>query len=135
MKKLKSILVLALIIFAGTTFAQDLTPPKQGAVIRMETFSYDINSGDELAAEVYLVKSKSSKRTKFDGLVVRGPKGIDATIEERGNNFLMKIKIDDELAPAKYTLMLEGKGRNAHKIRSATFALNVTESEIIAEKE
>ena len=110
--------------------AQDLTPPKEGAILRLESTRHEAKVGGECAADIWLIRSNSSRKTKFEGLQVNAKSGISATFIADSNSpdlYTMKVLVSPEVTPGNYTLLVKGAGRNGHKIKGSLVTLLVTE--------
>lgn len=113
-----------------STQAQDLTPPEEGAILRLESTKHKAKVGGECTADIWLIRSNSSRKTKFEGLQVNAKSGISASFETNGNTpdmYTMKVSVSPDVSPGNYTLLIKGDGRNAHKIKGSLVTLNVTE--------
>ena len=110
--------------------AQDLTPPEEGAILRLESTKHKAKVGGECTADIWLIRSNSSRKTKFEGLQVNAKPGINASFESdqaSPDMYTMRVSVSDDVAPGNYTILVKGEGRNAHKIKGSLVTLNVTE--------
>lgn len=110
--------------------AQDLTPPKDGAALRMKSHNHEIKVGDAASTDVWLVRSKKRKKTSFEGLKATSPKGLEVDFEPSTDNpdhYTMKISANTEVKPGQYMLIIKGDGNNAHRLTGTTCTLTVTQ--------
>lgn len=110
--------------------AQDLTPPKDGAALRMKSHNHEIKVGDDASTDVWLVRSKKRKKTSFEGLKASAPKGLEVNFEPSSDNpdlYTMKISANSEVVPGQYMLIIKGDGNNAHRLTGTTCTLTVTQ--------
>ncbi|MEO1049223.1 MAG: hypothetical protein AAFX87_01265 [Bacteroidota bacterium] len=108
--------------------AQDLTPPKDGAVIRMAEHKFEVKAGKSQTADVWIVKSKRYRKVTFEGLKTRAPEGIEVSfvpVNAEEGKFKMNISVSSAAAPGKHMLILKGDGKNAYKLKSTTFSIAV----------
>ncbi len=131
MKYFKLFSFIILSSFIGFTgIAQDLNPPKDGAVVRLSNTKLEVTIDKELSNDVWLVKSKRYEKRNFGGLQAKAPAGVTISFEPKDeikNVFTMKIKLDAEAKPGKYMVVIKGSGENAHKVKSSLISLVVAE--------
>ena len=134
--------VMAVIAFTISTLitfssqAQVLDPPKDGAVLRMENYTVQLNPGESITEKVWLVRSKSYKKAKFGGITASSPEGIElifTPIEGEPDVYQMKISADESVELKKYNIMLKGEGKNSHKVKIRQLSL-ITTSENLAKE-
>jgi|GEM_PF-5775263 len=124
------LLTITLISCSLVILAQDMTPPKSGAVIRMEKVQQEVNLGDAAQTDVWLIRAKTSKKTTFEGIKANAAPGVLVTFEEHNqepDRYVMNISVAPAVKPGKYTVLLKGEGKNAHKIKGTTFSLVVAD--------
>ena len=133
MKKIYTTLMALLLLNVGSLQAQDLTPPKDGAAIRLSTNKIEVSPAKDYTADVWLVKSKRYSSREFGGLQAKGPSGVNVSFEPKDENkdvFSMKIEVGKEVSPGKFTVMIRGQGENAQKIKSSVVSLIISEGNI-----
>ena len=126
----RTLLTILLLSMGGLLWAQDMTPPKSGAVLRLDEISQEVNLGDNTQAEVWLIRSKTSRKTVFEGLKANASPGVLVTFESHNQDpdrYVMNISVAPAVKPGKYTILLKGEGKNAHKIKGTTFSLVVAD--------
>ncbi len=119
----------SLMLFAVLTIsAQEITQPKKGAVLRMDSYSLELPGGANLNTDVFLIRSKVNQKTKFGGIQVQTSGGIVVGINADANHsdvYHLEIEVDDSVEPGKYFILLRGAGRNSHLIRGIIFSVVV----------
>lgn len=134
--------VMAVIAFAISTLitlssqAQILDPPKDGAALRMENYTVQLNPGESITEKVWLVRSKSYKKAKFGGITASSHEGIELTftpIEGEPDVYQMRISADEKVELKKYNILLKGEGKNSHKVKLRLVSLLVTSEQIAKE--
>ncbi len=110
--------------------AQDLEPPKNGAVLRLENNNHKIAIGETLLTDVWLVRSKTNRKTSFEGLKASAAPGLLIKFtphNQHPDRYVMNISVASEVEPGKYAVLVKGKGKNAHRVKGTTFSLVVSE--------
>ena len=128
MKRIFTVILSFILLSAVPTFAQDLTPPKDGAVIRLASNKIVVAPGKASVVDVWLVKSKRYASREFGGLEAKGPDGVNISFEPKDDShdvFSMKIKAGKEASPGKYSMMIKGKGENGQKVKSSVVSVIV----------
>jgi len=119
----------SLMLFAVlTTSAQEITQPKKGAVLRMHSYSLEVPGGGNLNTDVFLIRSKVNRKTKFGGIEAQTKGGIEVAVNADANHsdvYHLEIKVDDLVEPGKYFILLRGAGRNSYLIRGIIFSVVV----------
>ena len=124
------LLTISLTLCAATLWAQDMTPPKTGAVLRLESTQKAVNLGDDAQTDVWLIRSKTSRKTSFEGIKANAAPGVLVTFQahnQEPDRYVMNISVAPAVKPGKYTVLLKGQGKNAHKIKGTTFSLVVAD--------
>ncbi len=127
-KLVASFTIMCLTVIGG--YAQDLTPPKDGAVIRLVNTKIEVSGDKDLSNEVWLVKSKRYQKRNFGGLEAKAPEGVKITFDakdESKNSFMMNVKVGDDAKPGKYMVVIKGSGENSHKVKSSLISIVVAE--------
>ena len=127
---MKAIILFLTMVFTIPALSQDLSLPKSGAVLRLESNQHTIEIGQSVTADVWLVRSKSSKKTAFEGLKANAPAGLLVKFvphNQDPDRYVMNISVASEVDPGKYAVLVKGQGKNAYKIKGTTFSLVVTE--------
>ncbi len=123
--------VIVLLFSALPSKSQNLTPPKDGAAIRLASNKIEVSSGGEVSADVWLVKSKRYVSREFGGLQAKAPEGIKISFEPKDANknvFSMHVKADNAVAKGKFTVVIKGEGKNFQKVTSSVISLIVGDS-------
>lgn len=130
MKKLTTTLFIFFLFTVAGLQAQDLTPPKDGAALRMKSHNHEVKAGDAATTDVWLVRSKKRKKTSFEGIKATTPKGLDVNFEPSSDNpdhYTMKVTANNDMKPGQYMLIIKGDGNNAHRLTGTTCTLTVTQ--------
>ena len=138
MKEIFTVLTALFLLNTLNIKAQDLTPPKDGAAIRLENSKIEVSSEKEFVANVWLVKSKRYVTREFGGLQAKGPQGVNIYFEpedEKMDVFSMKIKVDKGASLGKFTVMIKGEGKNSQKVKSSVISLIVSDGTIAGSDE
>lgn len=120
----------AVLIFVLPTSAQDLNPPKTGAVLRLQNTQQKLAIGEDINADIWLVRSRSSKKTAFEGLKANAAPGVLIKFiphNQQPDRYVMNISVASAVEPGTYTVLVKGKGKNAHKVKGTTFSLVVAD--------
>lgn len=130
MKRIFTLFTVSLLLNTLPSFAQNLTPPKDGASIRLAANKIEVSSAKEFTTDVWLVKSKRYATRQFGGLQANGPQGVDISFEPKDENkdvFSMKINVDKGAPLGKFTVVIKGDGENSRKVKSSVVSLIVGE--------
>ena len=133
MKGIFTVFVFTCLMYTMPSLAQNLTPPKDGASIRLVTNKIEVSSKEAFATDVWLVKSKRYAARKFGGLQAKGPQGVKISFEPKDENkdvFSMKINVDKEAPLGKFTVVIKGEGENSQKVKSSVVSITVAEGSI-----
>ena len=134
MKRIFTIVMSLSLLTAVPSLAQDLTPPKDGAVIRLASNKIQVSQKKEAVVDVWLVKSKRYAKRGFGGLEAKGPSGVSVSFEPKDDKaevFSMKIKAGKEASPGKFSMMIKGKGENAQKVKSTVVSVIVGDDSMV----
>ena len=127
---MKAIILFLSLLLVFPALSQDFDPPKSGATLHLDQNQHKIAIGQSITADVWLVRSKASKKTSFEGLKANTAPGLLVKLEPHNQDpdrYVMNISVASEVDPGKYAILVKGQGKNAHKIKGTTFSLVVTE--------
>ncbi|MDN5201314.1 hypothetical protein QQ008_08075 [Fulvivirgaceae bacterium BMA10] len=131
MKKI-FVFIITLLLMAGASQvqAQQFDPPKSGAVLRLETYQYELKPGHDISTDLWLVRSKRNKKTKFGDFQAKAPTGITVKIDAKENQdvYSMYVTAEQNVEPGNYSIILSAKGKNAHQVKSVVISLKVNKS-------
>lgn len=130
MKKFTTSLFVIFFFSCAAIYAQDLTPPKDGAALRMKSNNHEIKIGDAASTDIWLVRSKRGKKTSFEGLKATAPKGLEVNFQASSNDpdhYTMQVSANSEVQPGQYMLIIKGAGSNSHQLTGTTCTLTVTQ--------
>jgi len=123
-------------LFVLSSHAQVLDPPKDGAALRMENYKLQLKPGESITQKVWLVRSHSYRKAKFDGITASALEGFEFTftpIEDEPDVYQLRISADEKVELRKYNILLKGEGKNSNKVKLRQVTLLVT-SEQLAEE-
>ncbi len=127
---MKKSATLLLAIFGTALFfglqAQDL--PKSGAALKASDTSIELKSGDSKSIELNRLRSKSYKKAKFGSIKVNTPEGLTAVVKSDDSNqdlYYVSLEASEQLTAGKYTLTIQGEGRNASKVKGTMISILV----------
>ena len=133
MKEIFTVLTILFLLNSLPAKAQDMTPPKDGAAIRLASSKIEVSSAKESVTDVWLIKSKRYVTRDFGGLQAKGPQGVIISFEPKDENkdvFSMRIKVEKGASLGKFTVMIKGEGKNSQKIKSSVISLIVSDGTI-----
>ena len=135
MKKLLTLSVVMLLATPFSLHAQQLDPPKTGALIHVDQHQYKLKPGEEISFPARLVKSKSAKKLEFGELFIKNTDEMAFRVEASADQqdlYVVKAKAAPNLAPGKLYFVLKMTGDNAHRVRSTTLSFTI-DSENVGE--
>ena len=102
--------------------------PKDGAIIKLDKTEVTIESGGEAMIGIQVLRSKRYQKSKIGlpevGSSVEGL-SYDISITDKADHYLLTIKADEALAPAKHMIVIKGDPRWGRKIRSSLLGVQV----------
>lgn len=104
------------------------TLPKTGAALKATETSIQITNGQSKTIEITRLRSKSFQKAKFGSIKVNSPEGLTATIKVDESNidvFNIQLVAKDNIEDGKYTLVIQGEGRNASKVKATMLSIVV----------
>lgn len=120
MKKL--ILSLAICALVSISFAQQFEQPSEGAQIHLSAYEIDLKSTDETKLDIWVVRSKKAKKSKFDTPKFLGPDDLEIVISQDANDadhYVATIK-SNGLADGKYFYTVSSRSRSIQKVKGTT---------------
>lgn len=97
-----------------------------------------MSAGQSVQVELNRVRSKSYQKAKFGTIRVSSPEGIEVDISQDAADqdaFSLTINASEDLADGKYTLTIQGEGRNASKVKATMISVLVSSGENLAQSE
>ena len=134
MKKLFTLYILAISTLSFAARAQQVDPPKTGALIHVEEHQYKLKPGEEISFTAQLVKSRSAKKLKFGELSIKDSEQMAFQIvpsTDQENRYIVKAKAAPGLAPGKLYFVLKMTGKNSHMVRSTTLSFIIDSDNIV----
>jgi len=109
--------------------------PKTGAALKASDNSVEVNSGQSLDIEIKRLRSKSYTKAKFGSIMVNAPEGLSAEVKIDESNidlFVVTLTPSEDLKAGKYTLTVQGEGRNASKVKATMLSVTFIEGTKLA---
>lgn len=122
-----------LVLFTLPSQAQNLTPPDDGAAVRLMDTKLEVSTAKEFSTDVWLVKSKRYTKRAFGNLQAKAPKGVEIYFQPKDDNknvFTMNIKVTEEADLGKYMVIIKGSGENSQKVKSSLLSLVIGDGTI-----
>lgn len=132
MKSISTVLFAILLFCAMGVMSQEL--PKKGAILVMKEKSFNLKPGESITTSIELIRSKICRKTKFGELSAGTPDGITINFEkdiENNDLYLMTLLADESASKKSYTIIIKGKGVNAHKIRGMAIKINPAQNQMV----
>ena len=133
MKKLFILSVLSAVVLSSV-WAQDIKPPKTGAIIHVDQHQFNLKPGGEISFSALLIKSKSAKKMEFGDLSIKGTDQVTFQIApsaDRGDLYLITAKAKPDVAAGKLYFVLKMTGKNSYKVRSTTLSFAIDHESIV----
>ncbi|MDA1120611.1 MAG: hypothetical protein O2887_09000 [Bacteroidetes bacterium] len=135
MKKTVTLLLGILVSIAAINLsAQEL--PKTGAALTVSTKSIEMKTGQSAQVELVRLRSKSYQKAAFGVIRINSPEGIKVEFSQDAANvdlFLITVSTSETLAYGKYTITVQGEGKNASKVKATMFSVLVGDGENLAQ--
>ncbi len=113
-------------LFAFNVNAQTL--PKTGAALKVSENSVQLDKGQVKTIEITRLRSRSFNKASFGSIKINSLDGITSTIKvDESNSDLFNIELEaaEDIAYGKYTLVIQGEGRNASKVKATMLSVIV----------
>lgn len=130
MKKVLLTLILASIFFAG--FAQQFEVPKEGAKIYLSSNDVNVNSEDEIKLDVWVVRSKRAKKSKFDTPKFLGSNELTTKITSDQSNpdhYIATLKLSN-VPNGTYFYTVTSRSRSIQKVTGTTLTITVEKAAV-----
>ncbi|MEQ9405438.1 MAG: hypothetical protein RIM99_17745 [Cyclobacteriaceae bacterium] len=131
MKKLS--IFFSVLLISAVAFAQNFELPKTGAKIYLSKASIEVGVNDETTLELWIVRSKRAKKSKFDAPKFLGSKDVEFTITQNPENpdyYKVTLRTKD-VKTGKYFYTISSRSRSTQKVTGTTASVIVGESEKI----
>ncbi len=132
MKSISITIFAMLLLSVSTLMGQDL--PKDGAILSMKKSIFTLKPGVEHTTSIELLVAKRLQQANFGGLMAGNPDGITISFvrdNENSNLFLMTLLADEVASKDSYTIIIQGKGENSHRVRGTTMKVNIDRSQMV----
>lgn len=123
-KSILLILFITTVIFGN---AQTFEQPKDGAKIYLSENEVGISTGEEATIDVWVVRSKRAKKSKFDAPKFLGSSDLDIQIVQDpndANHFIATVKTTG-VKNGKYFYTVSSRSRSIQKVTGTTVTINV----------
>ena len=127
------VITLIISLSAIVHLVAQIESPKDGALISAEKSTVTLAVGSKSDMEVRIVRSKKYSKSKFGGIKANAPKGIVIVLSQNLSNpdlYTMNLIVANEVTPKKYNLILNGTGKNAHKVRGLVISIVVVNDQV-----
>ena len=107
--------------------------PKTGASLTANENTIELTYGNDATIEVKRLRSKSYKKAKFGGIRVNTPEGLESSITSSESNpdlYMVKFSATDGYENGKYTVTIQGEGRNASKVKGTMITVLVNSANL-----
>jgi uncharacterized membrane protein len=104
--------------------------PKTGAALKLSNNTVEVNNGQSINIEIQRLRSKSYTKAKFGSILVNAPKDMTAIVkidEANQDLFVVILTPSENMKAGKYTLTVQGEGRNASKVKATMLSVIVSE--------
>ena len=109
------------------------TLPKTGAALKASENSVELKKGQTTTLDITRLRSKSHQKAKFGSIKINAPEGLIAIINTDETNidlFNIQLETSGDIVNGKYTLTIQGEGRNAYKVKGTMLTVTVTEASL-----
>ncbi|WP_425390543.1 hypothetical protein [Ekhidna sp.] len=133
----KFIAVLSFIVLTTFAFGQNFEAPKKGAKIYAQEYVINIDQDGEASFDLWIVRSKISKRTKFEAPRLLTSSGLSFNVqqdEENRDHYVVTASASD-VNIGQYTITVSSRGVGPHKVTGTTLSFNVNAAKAVASKD
>lgn len=109
--------------------------PKSGAALKASDTSIEIANGQSQEIEINRLRSKSYNKAKFGSIQINTPDGITAEVKNDESNpdmYYVSLATSSDVSAGKYTLTIQGEGRNASKVKGTMISVTVSDDGTLA---
>ena len=120
-------LSLAMSAIVSIGFAQQFEQPKEGAEIRLSSYEIDLNASDEAKLDIWVVRSKKAKKSKFDAPKLLGSADLEIAIVQDPNDqdhYVATVKAEN-VENGTYFYTVSSRSRSIQKVKGTTVSFNV----------
>ena len=129
----KWITLIAMNLIVGFAFAQNFETPRDGAKIYLSSYDIELNAASEEQLELWIVRSRKAKKTKFEQPKIMGSKDLTVEViqdQENIDHYFVKFKpVNQQNKAYFYTVSCKSKG--TQKVVGTTISVNVTQAKAL----
>lgn len=125
---------IGILFFSVSVFAQDFEVPKKGAKIYVENNSIEIDQNGEVTFDLFLIKSRSAKRTSFANPRFLAPEGLDFYLKQDAldaSRYSVIVKASD-IKTGNYSVTVAGKTSGTHSVTGTILSFVVKSPSVVA---
>ncbi|MEP0984082.1 hypothetical protein [Ekhidna sp.] len=133
----KHIAFLSLLLLGTLAMGQDFEAPKKGAKIYAKEYTITLDEGDDKTFELWIVRSRLAKRTKFSAPKLLSSSGLtfDVTTDiENADHFTVKVNAES-VVPGAYTVTVSSRSNSSHQVTGTTLSFNVMAAKAVASED
>ena len=125
---------LFVLVISATAFSQNFEVPKKGAKLYVKSNSLEIAQEGETTFDIYLVKSRSAKRTSFENPRFLAPEGLDFYLKRDvsdASHYSVLVKANG-IERGNYSVTVSGKTSGIHSVTGTILSFNVLPPSTVA---
>lgn len=106
--------------------------PKDGAVISLNKYDYELKVGETLEIPALLVRASRFSKGKIDGLIVQEKEGITSSVlaeEDQPDLYIIKLKASNGMKKSAFPLIIKAEGKSAYKVKQTMIMVTVSDGE------
>ena len=127
MKKLSILSSIFFLFAVSIVSAQELEAPKTGAKIFLSNSNFELNSNDEVTFDLWVVRSKKAKKSKFDQPKFLGSKDLTFELTQNASNpdnYKVVVRTNG-VNPGEYFYTISSRSRSVQKVTGTTVSVKV----------
>lgn len=133
----KHIAFITLLLLGTQAMGQDFKAPKNGAKIYAKEYTITLDEGGEAEFDLWIVRSRLTKRTKFLSPKLSGSSGLTfevTTDSDNADHYMVKVKAES-VVPGAYTVTVSSRSNSSHKVTGTTLSFNVMAAKAVASED
>ncbi len=133
----KYLALLSFIVISISAIGQDFKAPKTGAKIYAKEYIISLDAESETTFDLWIVRSKSAKKAKFNAPTLLSSSGLKFKVEEDVNDkdhFIITASAKD-VEVGQYTTTVSARGAGTQKVTGTTLSFDVTQAKAVASKD
>ena len=132
----KWIVIVTMNASVGIGLAQPFDAPRDGAKIYLSSYEINMAANDEAQLDLWIVRSKKAKKSKFDVPKFLGPDNLEIQLKQDpndANHFVAIIKTKG-VANGKYFYTVSSRSRSVQKVKGTTVTFNINKADTAVTK-